>query len=121
MTRWRCRCQCGGEVVVNRANLTARRTKSCGCLRSENMRLLGRTKHPKGREGMHNLQGRRFGRLKVVSRADGSNPHGQVRWNCVCDCGETRIIAGRTLLSGQQKSCGCARVEWARKMGQGRY
>jgi hypothetical protein len=32
---WRCRCSCGGELVVRAASLLAGRTRSCGCLRAE--------------------------------------------------------------------------------------
>lgn len=32
---WRCRCSCGGELVVLAASLLAGRTRSCGCLRAE--------------------------------------------------------------------------------------
>lgn len=36
--RWRCRCECGDEVVVTSEKLRSGHTKSCGCLR-------GRHKH----------------------------------------------------------------------------
>ena len=36
-TRWRCRCDCGAETVVEAGNLRAGRTQSCG----------GRAKHPR--------------------------------------------------------------------------
>jgi hypothetical protein len=32
---WRCRCECGNEVIVRGANLRAGLTRSCGCLRRE--------------------------------------------------------------------------------------
>lgn len=34
-TFWNCRCDCGNETVVLALNITAGRTKSCGCLRAE--------------------------------------------------------------------------------------
>lgn len=42
ITRWRCRCDCGGEVTVMRCNLVNGATRSCGCLRRERMRELNR-------------------------------------------------------------------------------
>jgi hypothetical protein len=33
-TRWRCRCDCGVERDVLRANLSRGRSRSCGCARS---------------------------------------------------------------------------------------
>lgn len=45
-TRWRCRCDCGGVVVVRTHNL-GRMTRSCGCLRREVCRERERAKgHP---------------------------------------------------------------------------
>lgn len=32
---WRCRCDCGKEVVVMKWNLLRGRTRSCGCLHRE--------------------------------------------------------------------------------------
>lgn len=39
-TRWRCRCDCGAEIVVSRQLLIMREkgTRSCGCLRLEQRR-----------------------------------------------------------------------------------
>ena len=34
-TSWRCRCDCGTELVVLTNNLRMRRTQSCGCLQRE--------------------------------------------------------------------------------------
>lgn len=33
---WRCRCECGNEVVVLSSNLKKKNTLSCGCLQTEN-------------------------------------------------------------------------------------
>jgi hypothetical protein len=41
---WRCRCLCGGEKVVMRANLLHARVQSCGCLRTDVMKKR-QTKH----------------------------------------------------------------------------
>ncbi len=35
MTWWRCRCDCGEEIITGRADLITGKTKSCGCLRRE--------------------------------------------------------------------------------------
>lgn len=36
---WRCRCDCGQEVLASQNELSTGNTKSCGCLRSENRAL----------------------------------------------------------------------------------
>jgi len=40
---WRCRCDCGKEVVVKGQNLTSQQTKSCGCFKQhiQRMRITG--------------------------------------------------------------------------------
>lgn len=121
MSRWICRCECGTRIVVARANLKGARTKSCGCLRRELCAKVGReNKTHHGITGMHNLQGRRFFRLTVISRARKSNAYGQVRWNCRCRCGKKTVVSGRILLSHGQKSCGCLRREMTAKLGRRR-
>lgn len=54
-----------------------------------------------------NLQGKRFGRLVVLGRAENS-PHApkSVMWLCRCDCGTEKKIRADQLGSGT-KSCGC--------------
>lgn len=51
------------------------------------------------------LVGERFGKLMVVKR------HGSVgnraTWECVCDCGGTRIVSGKNLRNGIAVDCGC--------------
>ena len=32
-------------------------------------------------------------------------------WNCICDCGKTKILRGNTLLTKNTKSCGCLRID----------
>lgn len=51
---------------------------------------------------------RRFGNLVVISYAgkDCSESHNRL-WDCLCDCGRSKIIQGRHLVSGHTISCGC--------------
>jgi hypothetical protein len=58
---------------------------------------------------MIDITGQKFGRLLVVSRAD--NKGTRAMWNCICDCGNHKIIAGRELRNGKTISCGCFRDE----------
>lgn len=60
------------------------------------------------------LTGRRFGRLIVRERADDHiSPRGgrSHMWVCDCDCGNTKIMYGSSLLRGSTRSCGCLSVE----------
>jgi hypothetical protein len=52
------------------------------------------------------MTGQRFGSLVVIGESDQSNG-GRLLWDCVCDCGGTRAVAGSSLRSGRTKTCGC--------------
>lgn len=56
------------------------------------------------------LAGIKVHRLTVVDVA-GRSTDRQVLWNCVCECGEKKIVAGGHLRSGHTKSCGCLNLE----------
>lgn len=56
---------------------------------------------------IRDLTGQRFGRLLVTKRADMSV--GGLRWHCICDCGNTRVIRSCSLVTGTTQSCGCLR------------
>lgn len=51
------------------------------------------------------LTGRRFDMLLVL--ADAGTERGATQWFCVCDCGNTAVVAGSSLRSGNTGSCGC--------------
>lgn len=58
------------------------------------------------------IAGQRFGRLLVIDKgpsSTGKNPLTQ--WNCVCDCGEARLVGTMNLVRGRAKSCGCLHKE----------
>ena len=56
------------------------------------------------------LTGQRFGKIRVVDRAP-SGPRWQTRWNCICDCGNTKVMQASNLTTGKSKSCGCGAEE----------
>lgn len=56
------------------------------------------------------LTGQRFGRLTVVSFSH-KDLNKNSYWNCVCDCGNEKIILAGSLRSGDSTSCGCYRRE----------
>lgn len=57
----------------------------------------------------NNLTGGVFGRLKVVSYA--GREKNRTFWNCVCECGITKIIDTSSLIRGFTRSCGCYLAE----------
>lgn len=62
------------------------------------------------------LNGRRFGRLLVLCRAE--NLHNRVAWKCICNCGNIKTATSSDLKSGKVLSCGCLRKETAAKTGK---
>ncbi len=57
-----------------------------------------------------NLEGLRFGRLRVIQRHYCADRHNSY-WECVCDCGKITYPLGNSLKRGLTKSCGlCARA-----------
>lgn len=52
------------------------------------------------------LTGMRFGQLTVLGIA-GKNKYNKYLYNCVCDCGKTKVTLGTRLVTGRCKSCGC--------------
>lgn len=93
-----CRCDCGAIKAVHKGNLLSGKTKSCGCMEEKNRRKF------------RDLTGQRFGRLTAVSPT-AARKDGNVVWACRCDCGNTALVSGRSLIRGFTKSCGCYLVE----------
>ena len=59
---------------------------------------------------IHDLTGRRFGRLTVLELLP-ERKNGCPVWLCRCDCGQTKAVARANLVSGGTRSCGCLRRE----------
>jgi len=63
------------------------------------------------------LENRRFGRLVALKRNDTVSKTGKSisSWDCLCDCGNRKIILQYSLVSGNTKSCGCLSKEKAKE------
>jgi hypothetical protein len=57
---------------------------------------------------LKDLTGQVFARLTVLSLASMDKRH-QSMWNCICICGNTKIVNRGVLRKGEIKSCGCVR------------
>lgn len=65
------------------------------------------------------LIGQRFGRLVVVKEAEPHTTKGGrkiYRWECVCDCGNTCVVATSDLRNNHTLSCGCYQKERVSKI-----
>lgn len=58
------------------------------------------------------LTGQRFGMLEAVQYV-ASDKNGNALWQCRCDCGRKSIVSSKDLNSGNTKSCGCYRKNFA--------
>ena len=65
------------------------------------------------------LLGQRFGRL-VVIRDAGRDKRQRVKWECQCDCGQTRVVHSCNLTAGRQQSCGCLRDQRRAEIAEAR-
>lgn len=61
------------------------------------------------------MQGRRFGRLTVLSRGPQANK--DIKWLCRCECGTEKLVHGTALRRQMTISCGCHRKERMTKHG----
>jgi hypothetical protein len=61
------------------------------------------------------MDGTRFGRL-VVQRLHSQDRNHNKRWECLCDCGETTVVLGDKLKSGNTKSCKCLQAEFRNRL-----
>lgn len=90
---WRCRCDCGNEVLVESRRLKPGVIYSCGC------------EAPTATGG--DLTGLRFGRLTVCGPTEKRSANRYILWRCQCDCGNLVEVGRDKLLSGGTTSCGC--------------
>lgn len=87
---WKCRCDCGNYCEVAATKIRTKRQKSCGC-------LMGAPK---------DITGKKFHYLTAIKRLHKSENE-DYYWECICDCGETKITTIGRLSFGTVKSCGC--------------
>jgi len=94
--KWICRCSCGTIKAVAGKNLMAGASTSCGCYTKQRVREALAAE----------LEGMRFGKLRVIGRAS-EQADGALRWKCACDCGGECVATSASLRSGKRTHCGC--------------
>lgn len=92
---WKCRCECGSEILLDTRRLQRGLITDCGCITKVN-------------PGQKDLTGMRFGKLICIEPSDQKNEKGSGSiWKCRCDCGKETIVGQTLLQTGKTKSCGC--------------
>lgn len=56
------------------------------------------------------LIGLKFGKLTVINR-HGIDASRHATWECICDCGNSKIVSSNDVKRGKVKSCGCINLE----------
>ena len=102
MSCWKCKCDCGKEIVTRGSYLISGRKQSCGCMN-------------KGKN-VKDLSNKKFGRLLVIC-LDHISDSNITYWKCKCDCGKEIVTRGTNLTKGATKSCGCYKLEKLKKHG----
>jgi hypothetical protein len=102
---WLCRCECGNMSNVYEGNMAGGLSKGCRECGSKDSTAI-RTR---------DLSGQRFGRLTVVRASSKRTRHRGAYWECLCDCGTTKIVKSKSLLTPfhPTTSCGCFQKEIA--------
>lgn len=112
---WLCKCDCGNLTTVKAHRLTGPRpTRSCGCLQKETVGAIGRKAM---QDKAVDRTGSKYGRLTVVRQAE-RNQFGDIRWECVCECGNLVAVPVGSLTSEHTRSCGCLQREKASVQGK---
>lgn len=103
-TAWKCKCDCGNEVIVKTLNLKSGDTKSCGCLGPDLIK-----------ERRLDLTGQKFGKLTALyvdeEYMEKYRPKENTRayWKCQCECGNLHTVSADCLTRGETTSCGCSK------------
>ena len=92
---WKCKCDCGNEIVVFGTLLRNNNTKSCGCLQKDFAKSTAKDE-----------TGNKYGKLTVIKRAPTPEGKRTAFWECQCECGNVKTVQGIDLRSGEVKTCG---------------
>lgn len=93
---WRCKCDCGNEILVESRRLKPGAIFSCGCEMSPY-------------DDVKDLTGLRFGKLTVLGKSGNKAKDGNPLWLCQCECGNKIETTKRRLITGNTRSCGCGK------------
>lgn len=56
------------------------------------------------------ISGSKYGKLTIVEYSEAN-----VRWLCLCECGQFTLASANALINNRHKSCGCARRRYSDK------
>lgn len=94
-----CKCGCGQRTPISK--YTDKRHEA---IKGHPLRYV------RGHALFQDLTDQRFGRLAVL-HCVGRDKFGNAQWHVVCDCGNDKVVAARSLREQSIVSCGCLRRE----------
>lgn len=98
---YHCICDCGNKKDVYKYGLINGSTTSCGCYAKENTSSIF----------SKDYTNQRFGRLQTLKRLP-KYKNQKTYYECICDCGNKRIVYGTDLTIGKVTMCkDCAKIE----------
>lgn len=89
-TAYRCRCNCGNEVVYPATYIRCGDRVTCGCGRSQRKLI---------------PIGTRFGKLTVIERAPDIGKARNTAYRCKCDCGKAFVAKATFLRRDRYQAC----------------
>jgi hypothetical protein len=97
-----CKCECGTVKSVYSGTLKNGQSKSCGCLKIENIKK-------KNKQNAESHIGEKYGLLTIKDCHIRKTKNGECKYyyDCVCECGNKITVAGSNLFNGNTSSCGC--------------
>ena len=99
---FKCRCDCGKEIVVRGNDLKSGGTTSCGCAKKEAI-------HKRYEKTWNLFIGTKINLLTATKFIGTEN--GNAMFEFECECGNKTILPAYIVKSGGIKSCGCSRKE----------
>lgn len=105
--QWECQCDCGNIIKKTVPQLLSgfyTQCEKCLLKSSSSKKELKSTTYV-------DMSGQKIGHLTVIAEAEKPLHKNDTLkyWECLCDCGNTIIVAGSDLRVGKTKSCGCSK------------
>lgn len=106
-TYWLCLCNCGNLIIVAAPKLSQNHTQSCGCIRKEQMSLLGKS----SQKDLSNLIYNNFKVLKINStfKQENNIKSKNAYWDCQCLQRGQIYIFNSGEICRNNISCSCRR------------
>lgn len=96
---WKCKCDCGNEIIVRACNLKSGFTKSCGCYVKDRSHEVNFVDH--SYEAFNYLVIMPFYERRKTGKT------AMTYWMCECVCGRITFAQFSSLSNGNILSCGC--------------